>query len=428
MRLSRYFLPTLKENPKEAAIVSHRLMLRSGMIRQVASGIYSWLPMGTKVLQKISDIIREEHNKVGCNEIIMPTIQPADLWVESGRYEDYGKEMLRMKDRHNKDMLYGPTHEEVTTDIFRNCVKSYKDLPVHLYQIQWKFRDEIRPRFGVLRGREFLMKDNYSFDINKEAAIKSYNLIYKTYLKIFKRMGLTAIPVKADTGPIGGDLSHEFHIIANTGESEVFYDKEFDQISLDGEIDIEKIKSLYSAADEMHKADECPIPQENVKSKRGIEVGHIFYFGDKYSKPLGAEVTDQNGKLVAAEMCSYGIGVSRVIGAIIEASHDEKGIIWPESVAPFKASLLNLKINDEVCTKQCEEFYQKCLSQNLDILYDDTDNSAGAKFANHDLIGNPYIISVGPRTAKEGKFEFKIRKTGETELLDAEKIMDKLIK
>ena len=344
MRLSRYFLPTLKEDPKEAQIVSHRLMLRAGMIQQSSAGIYSWLPMGFKVMKKIEQIVREEQNRAGALEILMPTLQPADLWRESGRYDDYGKEMLRITDRHERDMLYGPTNEEQVTDIFRSHVKSYKNLPLNLYHIQWKFRDEVRPRFGIMRGREFLMKDAYSFDLDYEGAKTAYNNMFVAYLKTFARLGVKAIPLRAATGPIGGDLSHEFIVLADTGESEVFYHKDILTLETPSEASytaeelqgiVDKWTSYYAAADDMHDPATCDIDDADLVTRRGIEVGHIFHFGDKYSKAMGATVAGPEGKDVTVSMGSYGIGVSRLVGGIIEASHDDAGIIWPESVAPF---------------------------------------------------------------------------------------------
>ena len=424
MRFSNYFAPTLKENPVDAKIISHQLMIRSGMIRQINSGIYTWLPLGLKVLNKISDIIRVEMDKVGCLEVLMPTIQPAELWIESGRYDDYGKEMLRIKDRHDRDMLYGPTHEEIITDVFRKNINSYKDLPKNFYQIQWKFRDEIRPRFGVMRGREFLMKDGYSFDLDYEGAKKSYDLMYETYFRIFKKLGLDAMAVKANTGAIGGDLSHEFHVLAETGESEIFYDKKFDEIRKKDEIDIKALQSLYTAADEMHDPNNCSVAPENLASKRGIEIGHIFYFGDKYSKALKAKVLDQNSKEVIPQMGSYGIGVSRLVAAIIEASHDQNGIIWPESVAPFQIVIINLKSGDENCDKICEEIYQKLLSRNIEVLYEDTKAGAGQKFANMDLIGIPNQIIIGPKGVAAGIAEVKNRKTGEKKEVKIDQVVN----
>ncbi|WP_169569195.1 proline--tRNA ligase [Sneathiella limimaris] len=436
MRLSRYFLPTLKEDPKEAQIVSHRLMLRAGMIQQASAGIYSWLPLGHRVLKKIEQIVREEQDKAGAIEILMPTIQSADLWRQSNRYDDYGKEMLRIEDRHGREMLYGPTNEELVTDIFRTHVKSYKDLPLNLYHIQWKFRDEVRPRFGVMRGREFLMKDAYSFDMDYEGAKIAYNRMFVAYLKTYARMGLQAIPLRADTGPIGGDLSHEFIILADTGESEVFYhkdilglktpeDKDYSPDELQGIVD--EWTSYYAAADEMHDADNCPISGDELVSRRGIEVGHIFHFGQKYSAPFEANVTGPDGKDVTVSMGSYGIGVSRLVGGIIEACHDENGIIWPEAVAPFKVGLINLKTGDEACDQACEDFYGKLQSAGVEVLYDDRNERAGGKFANMDLIGLPWQVTIGPRGLKSGVVEFKNRATGEKTELSPEDALQRLV-
>jgi prolyl-tRNA synthetase len=427
MKLSQYFLPILRDDPKEAEIVSHRLMLRAGMIRQESAGIYSWLPMGYKVLRNIERIVREEQNRAGALEVLMPTIQSADLWRKSGRYDDYGKEMLRITDRHERDMLYGPTNEEMITDIFRAGVQSYKDAPRNLYHIQWKFRDEVRPRFGVMRGREFLMKDAYSFDLSAEAGRHSYNKMFVSYLRTFARMGLKAIPMRAETGPIGGDMSHEFLILADTGESEVFFDKafhEFDWSAFDIDYDdvgavakvVEDFTSKYAATDEMHdEAEFNKLPEGQRLSGRGIEVGHIFFFGDKYSKPLGCQVQGPDGKPVNIQSGSYGIGVSRLVGGIIEASHDDAGIIWPEAVAPFRLGLINLKAGDEDTDKACNELYRLFQAQGNDVLYDDTDNRAGGKFATMDLIGVPWQVIIGPRGLKEGKAEVKNRATGERE-------------
>lgn len=420
MRISQYFLPILKENPTEAQIVSHRLMLRAGMVRQLTSGIYNWLPLGLKVLRKIEHIIRDEMNQTGALEVLMPSIQPAELWQESGRYEDYGKEMLRMKDRHDRDMLFGPTHEEVITDLFRKNITSYKDLPCNLYQIQWKFRDEIRPRFGVMRGREFLMKDAYSFDIDEESSRHVYKVMYESYLRIFKRLGLTAIPVRADTGAIGGNLSHEFQIIAETGESDVYYDKKFEQLMDSPELDIEALHDCYAAADELHDPENCPVDEKDLMQKRGIEVGHVFHFGTKYSVPLKAQVTDNNGKTVPVYMGSYGIGVSRLVGAIIESSHDDKGIIWPDSVAPFGVSVVNIKPKDEACREKADIIYHVLQKASKEPLYDDTNNSAGSKFATQDLLGIPWCLSIGPRGVKEGTVELKNRRTGEKQEISLE--------
>ncbi|MFB3149097.1 MAG: proline--tRNA ligase [Alphaproteobacteria bacterium] len=428
MHLSAYFLPTLKETPAEAQIVSHRLMLRAGMIRQSSAGIYSWLPLGLRVLQNIIRIVREEQDAAGCQEILMPTIQPAELWEESGRYDGYGKEMLRITDRHKREMLYGPTNEELITDIFRHLIKSYRDLPKNLYQIQWKFRDEIRPRFGVMRGREFLMKDNYSFDLDFDGAKRSYDNMYVTYLKTFQRLGLTAIPVRADPGAIGGDMSHEFQILAETGESEIFYDATFDELRAKGEQpDIETLRSLYAATDDEHDPAACPLPDDRLRTARGIEVGHIFYFGTKYSAPMGAVVTGADGESITVEMGSYGIGISRLAGAIIEASHDDAGMIWPESVAPFKVGLINLRVGDKGCDGVCSDLYAKLRRAGVEVLYDDRDERPGVKFATMDLIGLPYQLIVGPRGVKQGVVELKRRQGGEAEELSAESALARLV-
>ena len=427
MRLSAYFLPLLKESPAEAQIVSHQLMLRAGMIRQSSAGIYSWLPLGHAVLRRVEQIVREEMDAAGCQEILMPSVQPADLWQESGRYEAYGREMLRFDDRHERPMLLGPTHEEIVTDIFRRCIRSYRDLPRNLYQIQWKFRDEIRPRFGVMRGREFLMKDNYSFDLNFEGAKRSYDNMFSAYLRTFKRMGLTAIPMRAESGAIGGSMSHEFQILASTGESEVFYDAAFEELDLLApHLDVDTIQSYYAATDEQHLPDACPVALERLRHGRGIEVGHIFYFGTKYSKPLGAAVTGPDGEDKFVEMGSYGIGVSRLVGAIIEAYHDDKGIIWPESVAPFDVALINLRASDAGCAEVTGDLYDKLKGAGVNILYDDRDESPGVKFATMDLIGIPEQIVIGPRGLKAGVIELKSRASGETEELSPEAVVNRL--
>lgn len=426
MRSSLFFYPTLRETPQEAQIASHRLMLRSGMISQVTSGIYTWLPLGLRVLQKISQIVREEQDKAGSLEVLMPTIQPAELWERSGRYHDYGKEMLRITDRHEREMLYGPTAEEVITEIFARFVKSYRDLPKRFYNIQWKFRDEIRPRFGVMRGREFLMKDNYSFDLTMEGAKTSYQAMLEAYVKTFARMDLTAIPVRADSGAIGGNLSHEFQILAETGESEIFYDAEYENLDVNS-LTLERLQSLYAMADELHDPKTCPVLPERLKTARGIEVGHVFYFGTKYSIPLGAYVMGPDGKQIPVEMGSYGIGISRLVAAIIEAHHDEKGIRWPESVAPFKVGLLNLKVKDKACSHLCEDLYGKLLNASIEVLYDDRDLGSGAKFADMDLIGLPWQIIIGPRSVSSGLCEVKNRKTGEKFELSFEDILRKVL-
>lgn len=409
MRISNYFLPTLKENPLEASIASHQLMIRAGMIRQTSLGIYSWLPLGLRVLRKIEKIIRSEMDKVGALEILMPTVQPSELWIESGRYDAYGKEMLRIKDRHDRDILYGPTHEEVVTDIFRKNVTSYKDLPKNLYQINWKFRDEIRPRFGVMRAREFLMKDSYSFDIDEESAKKTYDLMYQTYFKIFIKMGLKPIALRADTGAIGGSLSHEFHILANTGESEIFYDKKFEELT---EFTIDSTANLYAMADDMHSPDTCPIGSDSLVSRRGIEVGHIFNFGLKYSKAMNASINGRDGGKIYPNMGSYGIGVSRIIAAAIEANHDEHGIIWPKNIAPFQCVLVIVRNDDELSSKISSQIYDLASKMGIEILYDDSNSTFGQKLSIADLIGIPTQIIVGPKLASQGMVEIKDRHSG----------------
>lgn len=436
MRLSRYFLPVTKEAPAEAAIVSHQLMIRAGMIRQAGAGIYSWLPLGFRVLKRIEQIVREEMDRAGAVEMLMPTLQQAELWRESGRYDDYGPEMLRIRDRHDRDMLYGPTNEELITEIFRAHVKSYKQLPLNLYHQQWKFRDEIRPRFGVMRGREFYMKDAYSFDLDEAGARVSYNKMFCAYLNTFERMGLTAIPMKADPGPIGGDMSHEFIILAETGESEVFLDKALldlpaPGLDLDFASELEPIVArytdYYAATDEKHDAAAYEALAEDRRvSARGIEVGHIFYFGTKYSQPMGAMVQDKDGKQVAIHGGSYGIGVSRLAGAIIEASHDENGIVWPDGVAPYDVGLLSLRAGDRQVQAACEDAYQRLEKAGIDVLYDDRDERPGGKFATMDLIGLPWQLAIGPRGLKAGTVELKRRATGETQELSLEAAIDTL--
>ena len=424
MRLSRAFIPTIKETPSEAQIASHRLMLRAGLVRQTSAGIYAWLPLGLRVLRHIERIVREEQNAAGAQELLMPTIQPAELWRESGRYDDYGKEMLRITDRHERDMLFGPTNEEMVTDLFRQSVKSYRDLPMNLYHIQWKFRDEVRPRFGVMRGREFLMKDAYSFDLDRAGAVLSYRKMMLAYMRTFQRLGLKAIPMEADTGPIGGDLSHEFIILAPTGESQVYFDSAFEDMdymssgaggfSHDSATDLDRfftqMTTHYAATDEKHDTAKWDtIAPERRREGRGIEVGHIFYFGTKYTKAMNTTITGPDGKLLNPEMGSYGIGVSRLVGAVIEASHDDAGIIWPDSIAPFKAAVLNLKPGDAACDALCESLYARL----GDALYDDRPDRPGAKFADADLMGHPWQVIVGPRGAAAGKVELKRRATGE---------------
>ncbi|MEO0693650.1 MAG: proline--tRNA ligase [Pseudomonadota bacterium] len=438
MRLSRYFLPVLKETPADAQIVSHRLMLRAGMIKQASAGIYSWLPLGFKVLRNIERIVHEEQIRAGHIPMLMPTLQSADLWRESGRYDDYGEEMLRISDRHGRDMLYGPTNEELITDIFRAHVSSYKDLPLTLYHIQWKFRDEIRPRFGVMRGREFLMKDGYNFDLTKEDALHAYNRHLVSYLRTYERMGLQAIPMRADSGPIGGDDTHEFLVLADTGESEVFYDSAVTDLTFgDRAIDydsveecqavLEEFTSRYARTDETHdEATFNAIPEDRRRTARGIEVGQIFYFGTKYSEALGALVDNGQGGKVPVHMGSHGIGVSRLLGAIIEASHDDKGIIWPEGVTPFHCGIVNLRQGDAGTDGACDALEAALITKGLEPLYDDREERAGAKFATMDLIGLPWRITVGPRGLEKGMVELTSRRTGESEEMSAEAAVDRV--
>jgi prolyl-tRNA synthetase len=429
MRLSRYFLPILRETPKEAEIVSHRLLLRAGMIRQEAAGIYAFLPLGLRVLQNICRIVREEQDRSGAIEMLMPTIQSAELWRESGRYDVYGKEMLRIQDRHERDMLYGPTNEEMITEIFRAYVRSYKDLPLNLYHIQWKFRDEVRPRFGLMRGREFLMKDAYSFDLDLAGAKHAYNKMFVAYLRTFARLGLKSIPMVAESGPIGGNLSHEFIILAETGESEVFCHRDYldfpvpgadvnfeDVAGLQGTVD--KWTSLYAATSEKHDAAAfAKLAADKQVSARGIEVGHIFYFGTKYSAPMKAVVAGPDGAEHPVHMGSYGIGPSRLVAAIIEAFHDDAGIKWPEAVAPFKVAILNLKQGGADTDAACEQLCQDFAAKGVEVLYDDLDQRPGAKFATADLVGIPWQILIGPRGLAEGKVEVKSRVDGSRELM-----------
>ncbi len=437
MRVSKFFMPVLRDAPREAEIVSHRLMLRAGMIRQSGAGIYSWLPTGLRVLDNISRIVREEQDRAGAIELLMPTLQSADLWRESGRYDAYGAEMLRITDRHKREMLYGPTNEELITQIFRDGAHSYRDVPRTLYHIQWKFRDEIRPRFGVMRGREFLMKDAYSFDLTPEDAKKSFNRQFVAYLRTFERMGLTAIPMQAETGPIGGDLSYEFIILAKTGESEVFCHRDLLDLkapeNVDYDSDLEPLMApwleKYAATEDVHDAarfaDE--VPQDRQVSARGIEVGQVFLFGTKYSDPMKCQVQGRDGKLVTLHSGSYGIGVSRLVGAIIEASHDERGIVWPASVAPFKVGLVNLKAGDSATDKACESLYEQLDNAGLSVLYDDTGERAGAKFKTMDLIGLPWQVIVGPRGVKAGLVELKNRASGETTEIGIDEVVNRLV-
>jgi prolyl-tRNA synthetase len=432
MRLSRYFLPVTKETPADAQIVSHKLMLRAGLVRQTAAGLYAWLPLGFRVLKKIEQIVREEQDRAGAIELLMPTIQSADLWRQSGRYDAYGPEMLRFTDRHDREMLYGPTNEEMITAIFRDGARSYRDLPRTLYHIQWKFRDEVRPRFGVMRGREFLMKDAYSFDLDEEGLRQSYEAMFVAYLRTFARLGLTAVPVRAPTGPIGGDLSHEFHVLAETGESQLYYDAALDDISRTELLTADKfmiarLTDLYAMeAEEHEKVARCPVPSDQLRTRRGIEVGHIFAFGTKYSESMGMSVQTRGGETVNPHMGSYGIGVSRLVGAIIEASHDENGIVWPESVAPFRVGLVNMRIDDEACTSASDELYQQLQQAGIETLYDDRDERGGAKFATMDVIGLPWQLIVGPKGIANGVVELKNRRTGQREELSRESALGRL--
>jgi prolyl-tRNA synthetase len=437
MRLSRFFLPVMKDTPAEAAIVSHQLMLRAGMIRQEAAGIYAWLPLGFRVLKKIEQIVREEQDRAGAVELLMPTLQPADLWRESKRYDDYGKEMLRIVDRHERDLLYGPTNEEMITEIFRASCRSYKDLPKLLYHIQWKFRDEIRPRFGVMRGREFLMKDAYSFDLDEAGARRAYNRMFAAYLNTFARMGLKSVPMRAGAGPIGGDLSHEFIILAETGESEVHCHADLVEMAapgpdIDWDGDLQPIVDartrLYAATDEKHEPERFAkdVPEAKRVSARGIEVGHIFYFGTKYSAPMKANVTHPEGTDRPVHMGSYGVGVSRLVGAVIEASHDDAGIVWPPPVAPFGVGIVNLKVGDSATDGACATAYAALTNAGLEPLLDDTDERPGAKFGTMDLIGLPRQLIIGPRGLKDGKVEIKNRATGAREELPLEAALNAL--
>jgi len=436
MRLSRYFLPLLKETPGDAQVVSHQLMLRAGLIRQTAAGIYAWLPLGHRVLRKIEAIVRDEQDRAGAVELLMPTIQSAELWKQSGRYEDYGQEMLRITDRHDREMLFSPTAEELFTTVFGNGARSYRDLPVNLYQIQWKFRDEVRPRFGVLRGREFLMKDAYSFDIDYAASRHSYNRMFLSYMRTFARMGLHAIPMRADTGPIGGDLSHEFIVLAPTGESDVFYHRNWEAGHDTAHIDADDADALaafvdglnadYAATDEKRDAAAEAAAGDAIKQSRGIEVGQVFHFGDKYTRAMGVTVQGPDGVAVHPLMGSYGIGVSRLTAAIIEASHDEHGIIWPEAVAPFLVALINLRADDAACAAAADALYARLEAAGVEVLYDDRDERGGAKFAAADLIGLPWQLVIGPKGVAAGTVELKRRGPGSREELSVESALAKL--
>ena len=426
MKYSNFFIPTQKDIPTDAEIISHKLMIKAGMIKQSSAGIYSWLPLGLKVLKNIENIVREEQNKAGAIELLMPTIQSADLWIKSGRYEDYGKEMLRIKDRSGRDMLYGPTNEELITDIFQSNINSYKDLPKNLYHIQWKFRDEVRPRFGVMRGREFLMKDNYSFDLDENSAKKSYNNMFSAYIKTFLRMGLTPISLRAETGPIGGNLSHEFQILASTGESTLYYDKELETLN-PNTINPNKLQSYYAAVDDQHDEKNCPIAKENLKISKGIEVGHIFYFGTKYSEKLNANVQNHEGKNLPVHMGSYGIGISRLVGAIIEAYHDDKGIKWPLSVAPFKIGIINLMPEDDNCSKTSDTIYNKIKDKNIEVIFDDRNCGIGKKLSDNELIGIPIQIIIGKRDLANNVVEIKNRLTNSSNKISLDSALDEVL-
>ena len=428
----------MKESPASAEIVSHKLMLRAGLVRQTAAGIYAWLPLGHRVIKKIEQIVREEQDKAGGQEMLMPTLQSADLWKQSGRYDAYGPEMLRIQDRHDREMLYGPTNEEMITAIFAGEVKSYRELPRTLYHIQWKFRDEVRPRFGVMRGREFLMKDAYSFDLDEAGARNSYYTQLLAYLRTFQRLGIRAVPMKAASGPIGGDLSHEFIVLAPTGESEVFYDAAFEEfdwaqsdLSYDDYAGLEKlfeqVSSTYSATDETHdEARWAEVASDRQRTGRGIEVGHIFYFGDKYSKAMGLKVSGADGSMVVPEMGSYGIGVSRLVGAIIEASHDEQGIVWPDAVAPWKVGLVTMRGDDAATVAAGDDIYVRLQAAGVEVLYDDRDERGGVKLGSMDLIGLPWQLILGPRGLANGLVELKHRRTGEKQELSIDDALSRL--
>ena len=435
MYLSKLFIPITKDLPAEAKIKSHQLMLRTGMIKQSSAGIYSWLPLGFKVMKKIEQIVREEQNAIGAQEMLMPTIQSSEIWKESGRYDDYGEEMLRIKDRQGREMLYGPTNEELITDVFRSSVKSYKLLPQLLYHIQWKFRDEIRPRFGVMRCKEFYMKDAYSFDLSDEGAKKSYNKMFFSYLKTFNRLGLKAIPMAADTGPIGGDLSHEFIILADTGESDIYADKKIFEIDLKkysgNDVSLQKMRedftNIYAVTDDKFNEREfsSKVKKENQIKTKGIEVGHIFYFSDKYSKPMNCLIDDKNGKKTSVKMGSYGIGVSRLVGAVIEANYISDVMKWPKSISPFDVVIIpSISKNNKENLKKAEKIYKELKKQNIDVLLDDVDENMSNKFKKHDLIGIPYQIIIGSKS-EEDNFEFK-ELNSQSEILSLDKIQSKL--
>ena len=435
MFISKLFIPITKDLPAEAKIKSHQLMLRTGMIKQSSAGIYSWLPLGFKVMKKIEKIVREEQNSIGAQEMLMPTIQSSEIWKESGRYDDYGEEMLRIKDRQGRELLYGPTNEELITDVFRSSVKSYKSLPQLLYHIQWKFRDEIRPRFGVMRCKEFYMKDAYSFDLSEEDAKKSYNKMFYSYLKTFDKLDLKAIPMAADTGPIGGDLSHEFVILAETGESDIYADKNIFKINLNeykfDDSSLKKMREdftkIYAVTDEKYKKVDFDksVKKENQIITKGIEVGHIFYFSDKYSKPMNCSIDDKSGKKTSVKMGSYGIGVSRLVGAIIEAKYNNEIMKWPKTVTPFDVVIIpSISKNNKENLEKAEKVYNELKKQNIDVLLDDVDENMSNKFKKHDLIGVPNQIIIGSKSEGDN-FEFKELKE-KSEILSLKNIKLKL--
>lgn len=427
MLLSKYHLPLLKAKPSEARVVSHMLMLKSGMIRQSGSGIYSWLPLGLKALKNIESIVRSNMEDSDFIEILMPCIQDGDLWKESGRFDAYGQEMLRFKDRHNHELLFGPTNEEAITDIIRGSIQSYKELPKLLYQIQWKFRDEIRPRFGLMRGREFLMKDAYSLDVDIESSIMTYNKVFSSYMRTFRELGLSVIPMLADPGEIGGSLSHEFHVVTDSGESLIYYDKKFDSINRNLSDNISYFKSFYAATEENHNPTKCPLPEEDLSIRKGVEVGHIFNFGDKYSKLMNALVSNKYGKKIPIQMGSYGIGISRLVAAVIEVSHDDKGIVWPLQIAPFKVSIINLNMRDKRSLEISQNIYDVLRAKKIDVLFDNTFDRPGVKFAKHDLIGTPWQIIVGPKKAENKLVELKCRASGRVQIVQNNVAIDKII-
>lgn len=423
MRLSKYFLPTLKEAPSDASVISHQMMLRSGMIKQIAAGIYDWLPLGLLILSKIQKVVQDEMNKIGALELLVPCIQPTHLWKKSGRLgidNDLNNEMLRMQDRSKQEMLFTPTAEEAIVDIVSSSTQSYKSFPVALYQISWKFRDEVRPRYGVMRSREFLMKDAYSFHMSKECALNTYEQVLQAYLRIYQRLGLTAIPVAANTGAIGGDYSHEFHILAETGESTIYYEHDLENKLKHSEVTLDSLEKIYAVEEEKYeKSSEQGL---EIVQKKGIEVGHIFFLGDKYSKAMGMKVQDKDGKQKYPEMGCYGIGLSRLVGALIEANHDEKGIVWPKSSAPFAFIILNLKVGNEVCDQNAEYVLQILERAKMTYLYDDLHDTPGVKFARADLVGIPTQLIISVKNSAANEIEIKDRKSGTIQVLKFESL------